>query len=155
MKRAYSKLQRPSTNVINVVLDELPMPSEDTPWEAVLDFKADSEAQGYLQGLKVWMGEIARQKLTATEARDKLEYLLIEYRKHLEMHRLSCRWGTLSGAFVAAAEILEDIAYIKWGKAAGAVVSIFDKRLELMKSELDNPAKEVSYIVKAHEQFGE
>ncbi len=46
--------QRPSTDVIDVVLDKLPMPSEQTPWEQILDFKADTEAQGYLQGLKVW-----------------------------------------------------------------------------------------------------
>ena len=57
------------------------------------------------------------------------------------------------GTFVAAAEIMEDLVKIKWGKAAGAVVSIFDRRLELMKAELSNPAKEISYIVKAQERF--
>jgi hypothetical protein len=146
---------RSSTDVVDVVLDKLPMPSERTPWEAILDFKADKEAQGYLQGLKVWMSDVARQKLTATEASEKLDWLLFQHKKHLEMHKLSYRWGSLGGTSVAAAEILEDLAKIKWGKAAGAIVSIFDKRLELMKSELDNPAKEVSYIVKAQEQFGE
>jgi hypothetical protein len=65
MKRVYDKFQRPSTDVIEVVLDKLPMPPEDTPWEQILDFKADEEAQGYLRGLRVWMGEITRQKLTA------------------------------------------------------------------------------------------
>jgi hypothetical protein len=147
--------QMPSTNGIAIVLDKLPMPSELTPWEAILDFKADTEAQGYLQGLKVWMSDLARQKLTPNEASEKLDWLLFQHKKHMDMHKLSYRWGTLGGTFVAAAEILEDLAKIKWGKAAGAIVSIFDKRLELMKSELDNPAKEVSYIVKAQEQFGE
>jgi hypothetical protein len=154
MKRVYDELPRTSTDLIEVVLDKLPMPSELTPWEAILDFKADTEAQGYLQGLKVWMGEITRQKLTATKASEKLDWLIFQHKKHLEMHKLSYRWGTLGGTFVAAAEILEDLAKIKWGKAAGAIVSIFDKRLELMKAELANPAKEISYIVKAQEQFG-
>jgi hypothetical protein len=35
----------------------------------------------------------------------------------------------------------------------GAVVSINDKRVELLKAELSNPAKEISYIVKAQERF--
>jgi hypothetical protein len=153
--RQLEAFQRPTTDVIDIVLDKIPMPSELTPWEAILDFKADTDAQGYLQGLKVWMSEIARQKLTAAEASEKLDWLLFQQKKHLEMHKLSYRWGTFGGTFVAAAEIMEDIAKIKWGKAAGAVVSIFDRRLELMKAELDNPAKEVSYIVKAQEQFGE
>jgi hypothetical protein len=148
-------VQRRSTDVVDVVLGKLPMPSELTPWEAIFDFKADKDAQGYLQGLKVWMGDIARQKLTATEANEKLEWLIFQHKKHLEAHKLSYRWGTLGGTFVAAAEILEDLVKIKWGKVAGAVVSIFDRRLELMKAELSNPAKEISYIVKAQERFGE
>jgi hypothetical protein len=155
MKRVYEKLQQPPTDLIEVVLDKLPMPSELTPWEAILDFKADKDAQGYLQGLKVWMGDIVRQKLTATEASEKLDWLLFQHKKHLEMHKLSYRWGTVGGTFVATAEILEDLVKIKWGKAVGAVVSIVDRRLELMKAELANPAKEISYIVKAQEQFGE
>jgi hypothetical protein len=154
-EKMQDEIQLQSSDVIDVVLDKLPMPSELTPWEAILDFKADKDAQGYLQGLKVWMSDLARQNLTATEASEKLDWLLFQHKKHLEMHKLKYRWGTFGGTFVAAAEILEDLAKIKWGKAAGAVVSIFDRRLELMKSELDNPAKEVSYIVKAQEQFGE
>jgi DNA-binding transcriptional MerR regulator len=153
MKRIYDELHRPSTDILEVVLDKLPMPSELTPWEAILDFKADSEAQGYLQGLKVWMGDVARQKLTATEAREKLEWLLFQHKKHLKAHKLAYRWGTLGGTFVATAEILEDLVKFKCIKAVGAVVSIVDKRLELMKAELSNPAKEVSYIVKAQERF--
>jgi hypothetical protein len=153
-KQLQGAITEASPNVIDVVLDGLPMPSEQTSWEAILDFKTDTEAQGYLQGLKVWMGEIARLKLTASEAREKLEWLIFQHKKHLEMHKLSCRWGTLGGTFVATAEILEDLVKIKWGKAAGAVVSIFDKRIDLMKAELSNPAKEISYIVKAQEQFG-
>jgi hypothetical protein len=141
------------TKVVDVVLDRLPMPSELTPWEAILDFKADTEAQGYLQGLKVWMGETARQKLTATEASEKLDWLLFQHKKHLEAHKLSCRWGTLGGTFVAAAEILEDLVKIKWGKAAGAIVSIVDRRLQLLDAERSSPAKEISYIVKAQERF--
>ena len=151
----FAGLKLQTTNVTDVVLDKLPMPSEQTPWEAILDFKADTEAQGYLQGLKVWMGDIARQNLTATEANEKLEWLIFQHKKHLEAHKLAFRWGTLGGTFVATAEILEDLVKFKWGKAAGAVVSIVDKRLELMKAELSNPAKEISYIVKAQERFGE
>jgi hypothetical protein len=154
------QVQRPLTNVVDVVLDKLPMPSEQTPWEAILDFKADTEAQGYLQGLKVWMGEVARQKLTANEARDKLDWLLFQHQKHLKVHKLSVRRGILGSTFVAGAEILGNLAdlttTLKWVKSAvGAAVSISDRKLELMKAELSNPAKEITYIVKAQEQFGE
>ncbi len=147
------KYRQSPTDVISLVLDKLPMPSENTPWEAIIDFKADADAQGYLQGLKVWMSEMARQNLTPTEANEKLEWLIFQHKKHLRMHKLKYRWGTLGGTFVAAAEVFEDLAKFKWGKAAGAVVSIFDRRIELIEAELKNPAHEVAYIVKAQELF--
>jgi hypothetical protein len=149
--------QRPSADVIDVVLDKLPMPSEQTPWEAILDFKADTEAQRCLQGLKVWIADIARQKHTDNEARDKLEWLLDQHKKHLEVHKLSFRWGVLGATFgVAAANVLGLGSYGKIaGAVAGVVVSIVDKKIELMKAERSNPAKEVSYIVKARERFDE
>jgi hypothetical protein len=43
----------------------------------------------------------------------------LRHQKHLKAHKPSCRWGTLGGTFVAATEILEDLAKIKWGKAVG------------------------------------
>jgi hypothetical protein len=148
--------QRSSANVIDVVLDKLPMPSELTPWEAILDFKADTEAQGYLQGPKVWMADVARQKLPANEARDRLEWLLSQHQKHLKTHKLSYCWGFLGATFVAATDVLGGLG--SYGKVAGpvavgAVVTIAAKKIELMKAELSNPAKEVSYIVKARERF--
>jgi hypothetical protein len=155
----HAGLKQPATSVVEVVLDKLPMPSEATPWEGILDFKADEEAQGYLQGLKVWMSDMARQKLTANEASEKLDWLLFQHKKHLKLHKLKFGEGTLGGTFVAGPEVLEGILSGKWltvvGKVLGAAVSITDKKLELMKAELDNPFKEVAYIVKAQEQFGE
>ena len=31
------------------------------------------------------------------EASEKLDWLLFQHKKHLEAHKLSCRWGTLGG----------------------------------------------------------
>jgi hypothetical protein len=94
------------------MLDKLPMPSELTSWEALFEFKADTVAQGYLNKLKIWMRKVAGQKLTAAEASEELEDLLFEHKRHLKIHKLSCVGGTFAGTFVAAAEILEDIAKI-------------------------------------------
>ena len=79
----------------------------------------------------------------------------LRHQKPLKAHKLSCRWGTLGGTFVAAVEILEDLAKIKWGKAVGAAVSFVDRRLQLLDAERTSPAKEIIYIVKAQERFEE
>jgi hypothetical protein len=139
--------------VVEVVLKKLPMPSDSTPWERIFDFKADAEAQGYLMGLRVWMNELSRQALNRKEAEEKLEWLLFQHRQHLRLHKLTANRNTLSGIFVASMEIVEDLAKIKWGKAAKGIVSLFDRKTELLKAEVTSPAREVSYIIRANDHF--
>jgi hypothetical protein len=96
------------------------MPSEQTPWEAILDFKADTEAQGYLQGLKVWMGHIARQTLRLPKL-EKSSNGCSSSIRNIWRYKLSYRWGTLGGTFVATAEILGDLVKSNWGKAVAVI----------------------------------
>ncbi len=143
-----------STNVIDVILKRLPMPSKQTPLEAILDFRMDPEAAGYLNGLRLWINDAVQKKLTTLEAKEKLEWLLFQHQQHLRIHKLAAGWGTFGATFVAIAEIVEDLAKLKLGKAAAAIVSIGDRKLDLLKAEASSPFKEVNYIVKAQEEFG-
>src|ERR1700704_5153000 len=64
-----------TTSVLEIVLKRLPIPNESTSWEQIIDFRDDSEAAGYLSGLRMWMIDLARQGHTSLEAEQKLEWL--------------------------------------------------------------------------------
>lgn len=40
-------------DVVEIVLSHIPMPDDSVPWEAILDFRLDKDAVGYLRGLSI------------------------------------------------------------------------------------------------------
>ncbi|MGJ4995714.1 hypothetical protein ACQR0Z_14910 [Bradyrhizobium sp. HKCCYLS3077] len=143
------------TNLTDVVLKNLPVPSDMTPWEQIIDFRNDPEARGYLAGLRLWMAETSRMQLPLREAEEKLEWLLFQQSQHLKAHRIESTMGTFGAVFVATVEALENLARIRWGKVARDIVALTNRRAELLKSEMAGPARELNFIIRAKDQFGE
>jgi hypothetical protein len=139
--------------VLEVVLDKIPVPSDLTPWEQIIEFRQSDEAKGYLSGLRVWMSEVARQQLSAKESKQKLEWLYFQQSQHLKTHKIVEGRLSFGAAFVGAAEVFEDLVKIRWGKAAQGVVSLFNRQATLLKTEIEGPAREVSYLIRAQNQF--
>ena len=150
----WVRVGKPTNDILEVVLTKLPMPTEDTPWEAILDFRNDTEAKGYLTGLRVWMAEISKQTLSPKELEEKLDWLLFKREQHIKAHKIRCNFGTFGAAFVASMSILEDLAKIRWGKAAEGIVSLTNRKAELMRLEIESPNIELNYILKVREKFG-
>jgi hypothetical protein len=143
-----------ASNVIEVVLNRVPLPAESTPWEAILEFRSDPRTKQYLNGLRVWMAEIARSDLSRKELEQKLDWLMFQQSEHLRVHRIAAGNGAMGSIFVGGMEMLEDAAKFRLGKIAKALVSLTGRRTELLKSELSAPAKELSYLLRAEEAFG-
>lgn len=99
------------------------------------------------------MSETARSKLSAEEVEEKLEYLLSEYQRHLNLHRLKTELGTIETVVVASAEILENLVKFKWSKIARGLFSIKHRRIALMEAELTAPGSEIAYIAGTREKF--
>jgi hypothetical protein len=142
-----------ATDIITMTLSKIPMPDEGTSLKRILDFRNDPESRGYLFGLRSWLGDVARQGLSAGEAEEKLEWLLFQQEQHLRVHRIASTRRSIGAVFVASAEILEDLVRMKWTKAAKGIVSIVNGKMELLKSEISGPAKEITYIIRARREF--
>jgi hypothetical protein len=97
--------------------------------------------------------ELAQQKLSRKEAEDKLDWLLFERSQHLKAHRMAYNLDAFGGVFAASMEIIEDLLKVKWGRAARGVVSLVNRKANLMKLEMEGPNKEIHYLVKLREKF--
>lgn len=144
---------RAANDVVEVVLNRLPMPSDDAPWEAILEFREDADAKGYLVGLRNWMTDVTQSKLSQKELEEKLDWLLFERSQRLLAHKIACKVGTFGATFVASMSLVEDLLKIRWGKAASGLVSLLSGKAQLTKLELDSPNLEVNYILKVQERF--
>jgi hypothetical protein len=146
--------QATNTVVLQIVINELPIPNDGCSLPDILEFKRDASEQGLTQALRVWVNEITRGGLTAIEVTEKLEELLVRHKKHLEVHRMKADVGVLETIVVTPAEVAEHFMKLKWGKLARTLFGARVRRAELMKEELELPGREVAYIVKARERFG-
>lgn len=145
--------QATKSDIIQIALNSLPIPDESTPWEQVIEYRSDPDSQSKFLALRHWMSEVARAELTPAEVEEKLEYLIDQYQKHMQLHRMKTNVGTLETVVTTGAEFLGDLVSFKWGKAAEALFSLRRRRVALLEGELTAPGNEVAYIVKAKERF--
>jgi hypothetical protein len=71
------------SEVVEIVLRKIPLPSSITPWEAILEFRSDRRTKEYLNGLRIWMTDAACGRLSGGELEQKLEWLLFQQSEHL------------------------------------------------------------------------
>jgi len=148
------KQQMERLDVSTIILDKIPLPSETTPWEKIIDFRNDPDTRGYLQGLRVWMRNLSKLELSETEANEELDWLLSEQARFLKVHEIDSMWGAIGQVFVSSAELAEDLVKFRWGKIASGLVSLVNWKTELLKAEVESPHKEVNYIIRAQKEFG-
>jgi hypothetical protein len=150
-----SAQESPATKneVIQIVLNSLPIPDDTTSWEQIIEFRSDPDSWNKFIDLRNWMSEVARAELKPNEVIEKLEYLMSQYQRHMEIHRMKANRGRLETIVVTSAEVLGDLASFKWGKAAEVIFSLTKRNIDLLEGELTAPGSEVAYIVKANDTF--
>lgn len=141
--------------VMRVIINSLPVPDELTSWEQILEFRNDPETMGKFLALRNWVNEVARAKLSPVEVEEKLEWLIYDYQRHLELNKLKNNVGTLEIVVVTGAEIIENLLKVNWGKAAKALFSLKQRRIALLEGEINSPGNEIAYILKAREMIFE
>jgi hypothetical protein len=139
--------------VIDMVLHQLPQPDENTPWEAILDWRADADAQVKFRRLKLWMSNVVRGEKSPKDLEDELRYLIDEYRNYMALHNIKANTGVIRTLFVTAADIAGKVASLKWGEAAKALFVFHERRIALLEAEQKAPGREVAYIVEAQKKF--
>jgi len=140
-------------DTIQIVINRLPVPDDSVPWEQIIDFRNDPDTENKLLGLRVWMSDITRAKLTSIEIEQKLEWLLHEYQQHMRLHRMKTNASTLETIIVTGAEIVENLVKLQFGKLAKGLFSLRHRKLALLEGELKSPGREIAFISKAQETF--
>jgi hypothetical protein len=142
------------TDVVRLLLNELPMPGDSHSLEDILAFRDEARSEGLVQGLRIWINEMASGKLTPIEVSDKLEDLMSRYERTMKLERMSRDTGVVETLVTTSAEIAECLVKFKWSKIAKRLFEVRHKQIDLMQAEMQAPGREVAYIVKARERFG-
>ncbi len=141
------------SDIIQITLNSLPMPSETTSWEQIEDFRNDNDSKNKFLDLRNWMNEVARNKLSPLEIEQKLEFLVSQYQRQIKLHNLKTKTGTMEIFLISGAEVFENLAKFSFSKIAKSIFSIKHRKIELMENELNAKGSEIAYIIKAQDKF--
>lgn len=153
------KLILPNTNdlekcdLIKIVIEKLPIPRNDTPWENIFEYKSDKDSIGKLAALKVWINKSLKSGNSIQEVRDELDSLIYEYEKSLSIHKIQYGSGIFQAMVIGSAELLENALKLKFSNIAKNLFSASQVKANLLKAELESPGKEVAYIVNSLDKF--
>jgi hypothetical protein len=139
--------------VIQIIINALPIPSDSVSWEQILEYRTDSESKSKFLALKNWMTDIGKANLTAIEIEEKLEYLIDQYHQHMKLHKLKSTTGTLGAVMTISLGLVENVIKLKLESFAKGLFALKHRKIELIEGELKAPGNEIAYIVKTNEKF--
>jgi hypothetical protein len=123
------------TKVLEIVINELPVPDDTHSIEDVLAFRDEMKEQNLIQGLRVWMNEVAAGKLQPSEISTKLDFLIHEYARALDLNRMKRRNLMLRRLLVTPVEVLEDLVKFKWKDLASIAFEFREKNIAFREEE--------------------
>jgi hypothetical protein len=135
--------------VLRIVISNLPIPGDQHSLEDVLAFREETRAQGLLQGLRVWINEMALGTLKGVELSDKLEDLFSQYERTLKLEKMNRDTTWLETFVFPAKGVTEYMTTL-----ASKLFTVKRAEIDLLKAEMNAPGREVAHIVKARERFG-
>lgn len=143
------------SDIVQIVINALPVPDDSTPWEQIREFREEPDSQAKFLDLRNWMNEVTRLAHTPIEVEQKLEYLMSQYQRRMELHKIKTNTGTMETIIVTGAEFLEGLVRLQFSKTARALFSLKHRRIALIEGELTSPGSEVAYVIKAKETFSD
>ena len=97
------------SNITQIVISKLPLPSNETPWEQIIDYRNDPENQKNLLNLRRWIRKISTEVSSSAEIEEELEWLMSEFQNHMRLHKIKANTETLEVIVKAPLEIIENL----------------------------------------------
>ncbi len=141
-------------SVVQWAYEALPAPREECTLDEILAFRVDSRERGVLDDVRQWM--VKMSSIARTE-----EQLFADLGDHLEayIHALLAerteRDSVMESLVISTAEFAESMVTFRWKHLATRLVERRRRRIELADAESTLPGRELAYIVRARERFGD
>jgi hypothetical protein len=138
---------------LHFVLEKMPVPDSNVPWEMVLEFRNDSAIQRKYYALLNWINEVSQQNLPLPHLIDQYHELYHEYVHQYSLYNLTKSYTTVEllvfGIMDAANAFLQN----NFATAFKILLNIRKENVALLKSEKDIQGRELAYIFAANEKF--
>lgn len=140
-------------NVTQLVINKLPIPNNETPWEQIIDYRNDPENQKNLLSLRRWIRKISTENLSPVEMEEELEWLMNEFQSHMKLHKMKANTEILEVMVKTPLETIENFIKLNFSKIPEPLFALKKRQINLMEAELNAPGREMAYIIKTRDIF--
>ena len=140
-------------DVIQLAIKEVPVPSDLTPWEQIIELKSDKDLQDRARKLRVWATKTARSETSLASAEEQMRDLLSDYENFTRHHKAKFKSTVLKTAIVGTGELLEDLIKFRVGKLASRFFEAKTMQAEMMLAEASAPGRELSIVTALSEKL--
>lgn len=151
--RTNSVLPRTRMEVLSVALDALPSPGQDSSWESILDLNEELHDKRW--AFRRFLKTLATKEMTGPEIRDEIEWMVNEYSKAMEIHRIKASQSFVDVFIISPLEIIENLVKLNISKIAKGLLAVRKRKVELLEAEMNAPGRECAYVFDARRAFGE
>lgn len=141
--------QRPNKHDVLKFAVVIPVPDEQASWQQIIECRNDPDSQGGFYELKEWMSDIARGALAEAEAQRKLEFLLDQYRRVLQRHKMGINWTKLEAYIVTTANESHTFPHLQKGQSTSPLFAVEHRKLALLEGEPTLPGSVVAFVAQA------
>ncbi|HEU4629717.1 MAG TPA: hypothetical protein VFS08_08215 [Gemmatimonadaceae bacterium] len=139
---------------LSVIVRQMPVPDDRTPWEAILEWRRDEQAQVKYRRFKSWLSNVVMGDDAPEHLDDHLQTLLDDYRAHMHLHRMQVRIAQAESIVLPILEIVRHVFTGRWGEWVRAGFEVQRQQIALLQAELEAPGREIAYVVAAQDRFG-
>jgi hypothetical protein len=140
-------------SVIQLAIKRVLIPDERTSWEDIFALKQDQGLQDRARKLRLWASKTARSETSLAVVEEQIADLLSDYETYLRAHKLKYTTMTLGAIVAQGAELIEDMAKLRFGKLADKLFSVTKSKAEMTLSEMKAPGRELSIVTFLNERL--
>lgn len=141
------------SDVAHIVINNLPIPNNETPWEQIIDYRNDPDTQKHLASLRRWISKISKENLSSIEIEEEIRSLVDDFQNHMKFHKMKANTEALEVLVNASADVIGNLLTLKFSKIISPLFAIKKRELSLLEAELTAPGREMAYIIKTKETF--
>lgn len=138
-------------STLRLVIEALPLPGVDTPFEAVLDWRSDPESRARHVRLRAWLAKLSRNQTDLDF--DEIATMIDDYDTYMRKHHQTMERTRVEVVVVTLARVIEDAMQFKLSTAIEKLFHVFTKETTVFAAELAAPGREVAYIATARQRF--
>tara|TARA_R110002073_G_scaffold13539_3_gene57378 strand:- start:81 stop:1046 length:966 start_codon:yes stop_codon:yes gene_type:complete len=138
-------------DVMQIVFKSFPMIRDTVSWRELYEFRNEDETKLKILRFRNFARKLSKENVSIVEAKEEVEWMLEEYRHHMNIAKMKYESGILEGIFMTSLKFVENFIRLKPSEAFGSLYTLRENKIALIDIENSSPGKEVAFLSRAEE----